>query len=143
MKTLTILALVLLATSAHAAPTELPQEMQGYWLPASSSSDPDMRNWPGVMHRIAKTDYNDIEVQPSLWVMWDGLCKIHDVKQLGEMDFEVAASCGILRDKTSYEMDPQVPVPITEDRYQFTLCGDSLNIKELQEPAQPQGCKIS
>jgi hypothetical protein len=137
-----IIALVAFATGAHAAPAELPQEMIGHWLPSSiNASHSDVNNWPGPLQRKAD---GEIEVQPKLWVMWDGLCKIHDVKQLGEMDYEVAASCGILKNLTSYEMEPDVKIfPINEERYQFTLCGDSLNIRELQDTAQPQGCKIS
>ena len=74
--------------------------------------------------------------------MWDGVCKIHDVKQLGEMDYEVGATCGMNDGSSADKMDPDFPA--TEEVYQFSLCGETLNIRSLKDqPAQPQGCKIS
>jgi hypothetical protein len=128
---------------ANAATTELPSEMTGYWSPLGYGHELDPHNWPGAMQRIAEPNY-EWEVSQDQWLMWDGICKIHDVKQLGEMDYEVRATCGLIKgDKPPYtEMETNTEyASITEERYQFTLCGDTLNIRELKDqPAEPDRC---
>ena len=73
------------------------------------------------------------EVSQDGWLEWDGICKIHDVKQLGEMDYEVGATCGVIdgyyRKDRPYKMDPREAT--SEHRYQFTLCGEILNVRDL------------
>jgi hypothetical protein len=136
------------ASSAYAAPAELPVEMVGYWMPMYDGREMDSHNWPGAMHRIPEWSY-EWGISQNGWLGWDGVCNIHDVKQLGEMDYEVEATCGLTDgypDKPPYKMDPDNV--ISEDRYQFTLCGEILNVRVLKDrdhdqPAEPEGCKIS
>jgi hypothetical protein len=136
------------ASSAYAAPTELPVEMVGYWMPMYDGRPDDPHNWPGAMHRISKPAY-EWEIYQNGWLGWDGVCNIHDIKQLGEMDYEVEATCGLsdgYPDKPPYKMNPDEA--ITGDRYQLSLCGEILNVRVLKDrdhdqPAEPEGCKIS
>ena len=101
------------------------------------------------MNRISEPAY-EWEISQNEWVEWDGICKIHDVKQLGEMDYEVGATCGLIDGASDrpYKMDPNEA--INEYRYQFSLCGEILNVRVLKDqnqkidqPAEPEGCKIS
>ena len=137
--------LLAFAAPAHAAPTELPAEMIGYWQPMDDGKPYDPHNWPGAMHRIPEWSY-EWGISQNEWVMWDGICKIHDVKQLGEMDYEVGATCGQIDGSSSDPFKMDLDEAIGEYRYQFTLCGEILNIRTLKDddqPAQPEGCKIS
>ena len=146
MKKMLLAGMIAFTAPAYAAPTELPAEMMGYW--ASTKTD-DPHNWPGAMHRIPEWSY-EWGISQTEWVMWDGICKIHDVKQLGEMDYEVGATCGQIDGLSSDPFKMDLNEAVSEDRYQFTLCGEILNIRVLKDenqkidqPAQPQGCKIS
>lgn len=141
--------MIALASPAYAAPPELPVEMTGYWSITYNGKPMDPHNSPGAMHRISEPLY-EWEVSQNEWLMWDGICKIHDVKQLGEMDYEVGATCGLLDGASGrpYKMDPIEA--ISEYRYQFSLCGEILNVRVLKDPnqkidqpAEPEGCKIS
>lgn len=132
-------ATIMMMTAAHAAPAELPAEMTGFWMPMHSDSNND----PGPMKRLSEWQY-EWEVRQNEWIEWDGFCTIHSVKKLGEMDYEVGATCGLIdgSSKPTFKMDPNEPT--TEEVYQFSMCGDTLNIRVLKDqPAQPQGCKIS
>jgi hypothetical protein len=154
VKKLLLAGMIAFTTPANAAPTELPAEMMGYWEPIHDGKPIDYpHNWPGVMHRISEPAY-EWEISQNGWIEWDGICKIHDVKQLGEMDYEVGATCGLIDGKTNgkdkpYVMDPKED--IREYRYQFSLCGEILNVRllkdqrdpKIDQPAEPEGCKIS
>ena len=130
---------MLLASPASAV--ELPAEMTGYWMPMYDGRPTDPHDWPGAMHRISKPAYEWV-ISQNEWIEWDGICKIHDVKQLGEMDYEVGATCGEADGDKPDTMDPNGL--ISEDRYQFTLCGEILNIRKLEDnKPEPEGCKIS
>jgi hypothetical protein len=130
--------LLLLAAPAYAAPTELPAEMVGYWEPMRDGRLKYPDNWPGAMHRISEPAY-EWEISQNGWIEWDGICKIHDVKQLGEMNYEVGATCGLI-DGTSkgppYKMDPKEA--ISETRYQFSLCGEILKVRLLKDQRDPK-----
>lgn len=155
MTRLIALALVLWASVASAAPPELPDAMLGYWGPHAKGPGSYPDNYPGMMQRLPHDAYEWI-VFKDAWVMWDGYCQIHDVKQIGDMDYEVGAMCGMahceLRDKkcASYSLETDRNLgDITDDRFQFTLCGEYLTIRQLTGPAmrsieaQPMGCKLS
>ena len=150
MKKLVLAGMLLVcAAPAYAASAELPAEMIGYWMPMYDGRPNDPHNWPGAMHRIPEWSY-EWEINQNGWLGWDGVCDIHDVKQLGEMDYEVGATCGIIGGESDghYTMSPDEA--ISENRYQFTLCGEILNVRVLKDPiqkidqpAEPEGCKIS
>jgi hypothetical protein len=142
MKTL-ITALVLLVTiPAHAADV-LPDGMVGYWRPTDHYDKYDA--WH--MTRIPKWEY-EWTVKNNSWEEWDGACKIHDVKELGANDYEVWATCGVYPEAVNLtdDVDPgKIDGEPWEDHYQFSLCGETLTVKDLKEgqPVKEEGCKIS
>jgi len=87
MKVTVLAGMMAFAAPAYAAPAELPLlpfEMTGFWEPVRHLDI----GWPRPMQRIPKDAY-EWEVRRTKWLEWDGLCEIHDIKQLGEMDYEV------------------------------------------------------
>lgn len=136
------------SAAANAAPTELPEEMFGYWGPAEAWAGFDAKKWPGAFVRLTEPHY-EWEVSAKQWIMWDGLCKIHDIKQLGELDYEVWATCGLIKSSggppyTEMETDPPYNEDITEDHYQFSLCGAILTIHDLKDRSpESRQCAVS
>ena len=135
MKTI-LLAMVLALATVPAHAQGLPEAMAGFWQP---HPDPVGTIWH--MHRLDKDEYEWI-VKADMWQEWDGTCKIHDTKQLGDADYEVWASCAIYADKDLKQITDD---PSWEVHYQFSLCGASLTVIDLKEgqPNLEAGCKIS
>jgi hypothetical protein len=143
MKRLIILVGIMLALVVPATADELPPEMVGYWMPMYDGRPNDPNDFPGVMRRIPEPRY-EWEVSRDGWLEWDGICKIHDVKQLGEMEYEVGATCGVIDGSSSKPYKMSHEDNISEGRYQFSLCGEILHVRALKDrKAEPEGCKIS
>jgi hypothetical protein len=67
---------------------QLPDIMVGRWNGSGSGVSYDKNNWPGDFVREPGR-YSDWRITKDTYEPWDGTCKIHDVKELGEDDYEV------------------------------------------------------